>query len=242
MRRLTDSEIIEVWEVARGLHPVDQALALLAAATPEHTPDELARLSIGQRDARLLALRQAMFGDRLDSVATCPRCSETLEFELSCSNLSVLPPEIPVYEITVGDYHVRLRPLDSHDLAAAATMTDAERLRWLLLSRCIVEARRGRKVMDKDSLPEAVASAVSTALLEADPQAEILLDLACPACGHAWQAGLDIARIAWSEITARARRLLTEVHVLARAYGWREGDVLALSPARRNAYIQMVAS
>ena len=40
--------------------------------------------------------------------------------------------------------------------------------------------------------------------------------------------------------TAWAVRLLGEVHELASAYGWREHDVLALSPWRRQAYLQMV--
>jgi hypothetical protein len=43
-------------------------------------------------------------------------------------------------------------------------------------------------------------------------------------------------------VAARAQRLLMEVHLLARAYSWRESDILAMSPARRNAYLQQVAS
>ena len=38
---------------------------------------------------------------------------------------------------------------------------------------------------------------------------------------------------------AWARRTLRDVHVLARAYGWREADVLALSPTRRQIYVEL---
>ena len=38
----------------------------------------------------------------------------------------------------------------------------------------------------------------------------------------------------------RAKRLLMDVHLLARAYGWSEAEVLALSPARRRFYLEMV--
>jgi hypothetical protein len=38
----------------------------------------------------------------------------------------------------------------------------------------------------------------------------------------------------------RARRFLDEVHVLARAYGWAEAEILRLSEARRSAYLQRV--
>src|SRR5206468_730296 len=37
-----------------------------------------------------------------------------------------------------------------------------------------------------------------------------------------------------------AGRLLREVDALARAYGWREPDILALTPWRRDAYLQLV--
>ena len=39
---------------------------------------------------------------------------------------------------------------------------------------------------------------------------------------------------------AWALRTLAEVHRLASAYGWREQDILALSPARRQLYLGMV--
>jgi hypothetical protein len=44
----------------------------------------------------------------------------------------------------------------------------------------------------------------------------------------------------WSEINAWAYRLLGEVHSLASAYGWREEDILAMSPWRRHVYLEMV--
>jgi hypothetical protein len=75
---------------------------------------------------------------------------------------------------------------------------------------------------------------------EADPQAEVQLALACPACRHQWQVSFDIVSYFWSEINARSQRLLWEVHALASAYGWREADILAISPQRRQFYLEMV--
>jgi hypothetical protein len=51
----------------------------------------------------------------------------------------------------------------------------------------------------------------------------------------------DIGAFLWEEIAAQARRLLREVHTLARAYGWREADILVMSAARRQAYLEMVS-
>ena len=43
----------------------------------------------------------------------------------------------------------------------------------------------------------------------------------------------------WTEIEAWAWRMLSDVHTLARAYGWGERDILALSPTRRQFYLEM---
>jgi hypothetical protein len=67
-----------------------------------------------------------------------------------------------------------------------------------------------------------------------------LLSSACPHCGRAWSAFLDVASFVWREVETWAQRTLQEIHLLARAYGWREIDILTLTPTRRQAYLQMV--
>jgi hypothetical protein len=77
-------------------------------------------------------------------------------------------------------------------------------------------------------------------LAEADPLAEIQIALGCPTCANQYTEAIEIASFLWAEIEACAKRLLWEVHALATAYGWTEPDVLALSPARRALYLEMV--
>ena len=81
------------------------------------------------------------------------------------------------------------------------------------------------------------AAAGSAAL---DPAANIRLGMRCTDCGHAWDAVLDIGACFWDELGTRARQLLESVHRLASAYGWREAETLALSPARRAAYLNLI--
>jgi hypothetical protein len=64
--------------------------------------------------------------------------------------------------------------------------------------------------------------------------------LRCPACKASQQVLFDIAAFFWSEIGACAKRLLREIHLLARAYCWREADILAMSAWRRECYLAMV--
>ncbi|MEI2672183.1 MAG: potassium channel family protein [Marmoricola sp.] len=49
MYRLSTETLLQAWETGRALHPVDQALLLLAAAEPTADLTDLSRLSIGQR-------------------------------------------------------------------------------------------------------------------------------------------------------------------------------------------------
>ena len=74
---------------------------------------------------------------------------------------------------------------------------------------------------------------------EADPLAEVLVDVVCPGCETEFVADLDVGAFVWAEVHARARRLLHEVDVLARAYGWTEAEVLALGDQRREEYLTL---
>ena len=75
-----------------------------------------------------------------------------------------------------------------------------------------------------------------------DPAAAAVINLDCPGCGRRWSAPFELAEFVWTEVDRCARRLLADVHTLASAYGWREADVLAVSPARRAFYLQWCGS
>jgi hypothetical protein len=85
-----------------------------------------------------------------------------------------------------------------------------------------------------------VITHIATQMVEIDPQAEILFALSCPACQHEWQILFDIVSFLWTELSAQAKRLLLEVHELARHYSWHETDILAMSPMRRNLYLELI--
>ncbi len=242
MRALTASEIIHLWETAYCFHPIDQALSVLRMVMPDHSRNDLAALPLGQRDSLLLALRKITFGDTLAGQNDCPHCNETVEFELSCSTLGQDFVEPGQKTVSQDGYTFQIRPLNSFDLAAAADEATLQRARDLLLQRCSFNVHYQGKAIDLDKLPKEIEKTLSKTMLAADPQAEKLLNLTCPSCRHHWHSMLEIGHILWLEITARAQRLLMEVHLLARTYGWGETEILNLSPARRAAYLQMVAT
>ena len=90
-------------------------------------------------------------------------------------------------------------------------------------------------------LPMPVQRRIAEAVEAADPRADLTLNVACPECGEATRAELDIASYLWTELDAWARDVLLDVHLLATAYGWSEPEILALSPTRRRYYLELCA-
>jgi hypothetical protein len=244
VRPLTAGEVLEVWERGERQAPAEQALVLLGAALPGTPRRALADLSIGERDACLLALRERTLGSALRGRTACPACTARLEFTVATEDIYVAadaPPAAPELALAALGHELRYRLPTSRDLAAvAATCRSAEEGRALLLARCLLEARRDGSQVEAAELPEPVVLALAAGMAEHDPQAEVELRLACAACGRRWSVFLDIVDFFWTELAALADRLVQDVHTLARAYGWREADILALSSVRRRAYVEML--
>ncbi|MEI2579948.1 T4 family baseplate hub assembly chaperone [Scytonema sp. PRP1] len=245
MRSLSAQELLQVWEQGLNQPSVQRALLLLAAACPETSPQLLAELSIGQRDAYLLTLREWLFGSQIASLVTCSNCGDRLELTFSVEDIRV-PQDIilQVLSLDVADYQVQFRLPNSLDLMAIPTRYTHNQnilaVRRFLLERCLLKVESNSSEQPVSELPAEVMEAVVAQMAEADPQADVQLALCCPACKHKWQAIFDIVSFVWSEINAWAYRILREVHTLALAYGWREADILAMSPQRRQFYLEMV--
>jgi len=214
----------------------------IASAWPDRDLDAIRRMPLGERDAALLAIRRATIGDRLEVRAACPTCDAEVEVALSCTRLISGHEPVPTrWTLAVEGYRIALRPLDSLDAAAAAAAPDPESARSMLLARAVVRAMRGRHAVAASDLPPSVGDAISRSLGERDSGADLVLEFACPACGAEWSDSLDVASFATAELAAGGRRLLGEIDLLARAYGWGEPEILALGATRRATYVSMVA-
>lgn len=222
---------------------MQQAMALLASACPEISPDSLEKLSIGQRDGLLLTLREWAFGSHLIGMTTCPECGDRLElnFETADVRATTENESDEEFSIAVSDYELRLRLINTQDLVAILDGKDLASAREMLLNRCILAARYRGEEGSIDQLPADVANEVVEQMELLDPQSDVQLALTCPSCGHQWEAAFDIVSFFWTEIESWVLRILREVHTLAREHGWRESDILAMSPQRRQLYLELVA-
>jgi len=236
MTSLAPAALLAAWELGLHLHAVDRALVLLAGAAPDV---EVAALPLAERDRRLLALRAGLLGDRLDCLAQCPACGATLEFTLSASDTASRIAPLPPERVSVDGWDIELRPLDSRDLAVAACAPDAAAAEGMLAARSIAAMHPPADLPMDSPPPEAVRAAAAARTAERESKGVVELALECADCGAAWQAPLDIGAHVWAEAEAAAGRLLAEVASLAARYGWSEAEVLALSPARRRAYLML---
>lgn len=240
MRPLSVPELMAVWECGLAARPFERALAILSAACPESSPSVLARVSIGRRDAGLLTVREWAFGPDLTVLADCPQCHQSLETLVRIDDLRAPAGETAneVGVMTSGGYAVRCRPPNTSDLLACAGQ-DAEAIRRRLFDCCVIEALRDAEPVGAEDLPGEIVREVVERIAAIDPQADTRINLTCPECDHSWSEVFDIASFFWAEIDAWARRLLRDVNVLARTYGWCERDILSLSPTRRQIYLGM---
>jgi hypothetical protein len=247
MQGLSAARILEAWERGHDRSPFERALALLAAALPDRRVADLSTLSLGQRDQLLLRLRELTLGPDLQGYTDCPRCGVTIDFKLRTDDIwaaTALPPPGDGAETltTLDGYEIDFRLPDSRDAAAAGRCATVEQARALLVERTVLAARRGGRALAAADLPPAAVAALADRIEARDPLAETPLALTCGRCGHAWQPLFDIAAFLWSEVAALAERLLFDIHTLARFYGWSEAEILAMSAARREFYLQHAAS
>jgi len=236
------AELLNVWEQARSLPPADCALSLLTLVDRETPREQLAQFSVGRRDAALLKLREGVFGSRMTGHASCPACGQPMEMSFTVAEVRSPPPSEPAEPFTAdfGEHEIRFRLPNSSDLASLVPGEDLAIQKRRLIQRCVLDATHQGQPLAADELPGDTVSAISERMSELDPQGDVQLALSCPQCAHRWHAPLDVASFVWSEIQAWAVRLLRDVHVLASAYGWREADILALSPWRRQAYLEFL--
>jgi hypothetical protein len=241
MHTPTPAQLLQVWERGGDPSAAARGLLLLGCSCDEYSAETQAALPLGRRDALLLELRERLFGTAIDAVATCPQCAATVEATFRCDDLRLPDAEAAASTLERAAHGIRVqfRLPDSRDLLALENCGDAGAARALLLDRCVLAAQRGDESCESRGLPHELQTEIAQAMAQADPQADLQLAFRCPDCGHEWQPLFDIARFLWQELHAWALHMLREVDTLAQAYHWAEADILALSPRRRQAYLEL---
>jgi hypothetical protein len=141
------------------------------------------------------------------------------------------------YTIENNGIELTFRLLNSKDLAAISQSSNLEEARQQLIRRSLIKATQDGQEIKNEQLTTTTIQILGEAIVDCDPQAELLLNLDCPNCRNAWSDQFDIVAFLWSEISTQAKSLLEEVHLLAQAYGWPEETILGMTTKRRKYYL-----
>ena len=241
MRPLTAQELLSIWEHSGGQPLVTRSLNMIRVSCSGTNQTDPAALSIGERDTRLLRLREWLFGPDLLNMAECPRCHEKLEWTTPLSEfplkLSEEKGRMLRYTLEAAPYTVQFRLPNSYDLVTAlSNQTDPRKLFF----DCIIEAQNNDTPCRPEELPDDVLDKLDQRMTEEDPCSDIRMLLNCSRCAHRWELHFDIVSFLWTEIDNWARHILQEVAALASAFGWPESEILNMSPQRRKIYLGMI--
>jgi len=229
-RKTDDARLLAAWEqgsIATAATRGAQILATLEGAPvdgPRSDGPAYVDLSLGTVDRLLLEFHLAEFGRALEGYFGCPRCGEELEIEVDIEALLASPPPPPEGP---GWRYPTPRMLQ---IAAASVDPSA----------AIVELAAGHR--EAGVAIDETRVALADQLANADPLLDVQFGGTCVECGSQVSTRLDVGSFLVAALGERARRILIEVDRLARAYGWSETDILAMSALRRRRYLSLVGS
>jgi hypothetical protein len=222
--------LLSAWAAGRASARACRPLALLEQALGVDR-EELAGWPLGRRDRALLDLLAETFGDAVEATVACSACGEAMEVSFSVD--AVRAPIAGADPVAAGE-GIDVRAPTTADVAGAlAASGDADSFVRTLAALCAGET---------GPLEDSELTAVAGALEGLDPQADLRLEVDCPACAEQGEVGFDVADYMWRLVEARVRELIADVDALAHAYGWSEADVLALPPERRELYLELVGA
>lgn len=192
------------------------------------------RQPVSLRTAALLRLAALTDGrDALPLSARCTRCGAMFGFDLPLRQLADSAPAGDPVRIGLGAGRtVTLRRPTGEDLRRwrAAAPATREAGVALMIGTLLVEGDGGPE--DETALAHALAAL--------DPMVDFTVACDCPDCGAGNDVALDLEALALGRLAASQRALLEQVHLCATHYGWTEAQVLAIPPARRARYLDMI--
>ena len=209
-------------------------------------------LTISTRIECLLTVACGAQGAGLPVVLRCPEtgCREPLELELLAEEIAGLRMQMNAVEliaVACGDARLYLRRPTGRDQLAwlDARFADEETATRTML----------RSLLDEDAAAVAAYGQTSEAVLaraecvrvlndaleEHDPLVSFKMIVGCPYCNVEHAHEVDLAELALERLRQQQRRLVADIHLLARHYHWSEAQIFAVPHWRRALYLNIIA-
>jgi hypothetical protein len=198
--------------------------------------DRVGRLSAGSREWLVQRAAAVFHRGEIWYESRCSRCDAP--YDLSC-DLDALPMKQPgegfpmiVVSTSKGDCAFEV-PNGMHEevLAASGLQGESARRRLLelvALDEAAAELARRAPIEELDRVDLALEEVAAESAAEAI--------CACPSCGKQTSACIDPLLFAFP----RVADLLHDIHVIASAYHWRQGEILELGSGLRRTYLELI--
>lgn len=224
-----DEELVEDTDTWTAIALVDRILVDVPGAAAR--PGEARRLCAADRDRILAAVHMSELGARISSTIECPACRKPYDTELQLDQLlDAVQPSLDGVTAAGGgrfrlDDGTQFRVPSGEDELIASAAADPIAV---LLERCVEGGH-----IDIERLG---------ALLErVAPVLDLEVDVECAECGHAHLVRFDVQSFLLGRLLAERAQRASEVHRLARGYGWSLAEILSLPRSQRRSYVDLVA-
>lgn len=240
--RIDGTEHLDL-EFSSADRPALVTSVLAACAEPAPTGDARERLwalTLAGRIGGLLEIHAATTdADDLPLVVRCPYddCGEGMELTLPAGELLAMARDAESehsIEVTVGaEAFVLRRPCGADQRGwQQRTYADRDEAEAAVIETLVLEGQPSPGVRE----------ALADALRAFDPLPAFELDVVCPSCDRRADIPIDLEAVLLNALARGQDRLIRDVDLLARRYGWSEEEVLALPRWRRRRYLALAGA
>ncbi|WP_019960098.1 hypothetical protein [Woodsholea maritima] len=209
------------------------SLEMLEGETPRR--DQIMALGSGPRAWLVHKIALRFWPDLTWFEGQCPHCDAPFDLDLPIAHSPFTPagPGYPVMEI---DTQLGRRTFEApngyHEVALAQALDQDPLADPRPIMAALLSLHPHAKA-EAEAFSNADLDRLDDALDTLCPQLADWVETPCPSC----QAPLELLLDPFTFGLPREGQILRDVHILARSYGWREGEVLDLPRNRRSRYV-----
>jgi len=226
-----DEEAVADSFTPSAIHLVDR---LLVDRDGCLAPGASESLTAFDRDRLLAAVYRRGFTDRIESTVACTACGDRFDLNFSLDQLiaslesqrSDGGAEADGYVHTTDGAVFRLP--NGREECLAATLPQQE-ARGLLRKAIVSDSSRPVSAAELDSLLERAA-----------PLLDLDMDAMCPECARNQRVRFSMQTYLLESLLKERRRLVSDIHRVARAYGWSRREILELPRSERRQHVELI--